>query len=135
MLAVTITHATAPPSLFLCVYLDALPRILSLATLPHAMHTAVQHILRHRFLFLGRLRLQLDEVERDLRDSRRFGDALAILQAQEFQKKDIKRVFNAYSDNIYYLVRSRRAIDRVAVGVGSFRVPLECSSNPGREVL
>lgn len=46
-----------------------------------------------------RLRLQLDEVEGDLKDPRRFGDALAILQTQDFQKRDIKRVFNAYSDN------------------------------------
>lgn len=45
------------------------------------------------------LRLQLDEVESNLKDPRRFGDALAILQTQDFQKRDIKRVFNAYSDN------------------------------------
>ncbi|CAM9371588.1 unnamed protein product [Scytosiphon promiscuus] len=54
------------------------------------------------------LRLLLDEVESDLKDPRRFGDALAILQKQDFQKKDIKRVFNAYSDNIYYLPDSDR---------------------------
>lgn len=55
-----------------------------------------------------RLRLQLDEVESNLKDPRRFGAALTILQAQDFQKKDIKRVFNAYSDNIYYLPDSDR---------------------------
>lgn len=66
--------------------------------------------------FPCRLRLQLDEVERDLKDPRRFGDALAILQTQEFQKKDMKRVFNAYSDNIYYLVRNRQAIDHSTAG-------------------
>ncbi|CAN0161876.1 unnamed protein product, partial [Hapterophycus canaliculatus] len=54
------------------------------------------------------LRLLLDEIEGDLKDPRRFGDALAILQTQDFQKKDIKRVFNAYSDNIYYLPDSDR---------------------------
>lgn len=50
------------------------------------------------------LRLRLDIVEASLKDPKRFGEGLAILQSQEFQKKDIKRVFNAYSDNIYYLV-------------------------------
>ncbi|CAN0542830.1 unnamed protein product, partial [Ectocarpus sp. 12 AP-2014] len=54
------------------------------------------------------LRLQLDEVESNLKDPRLFGAALTILQAQDFQKKDIKRVFNAYSDNIYYLPDSER---------------------------
>lgn len=54
------------------------------------------------------LRLQLDEVESDLKHPGQFGDALAILQTQDFQKKDIKRVFNAYSDNIYYLPDSDR---------------------------
>ncbi|CAB1096324.1 unnamed protein product [Ectocarpus sp. CCAP 1310/34] len=54
------------------------------------------------------LRLQLDEVESNLKDPRLFGAALTILQAQDFQKKDIKRVFNAYSDNIYYLPDSDR---------------------------
>lgn len=66
--------------------------------------------------FPCRLRLQLDEVDRDLKDPRRFGDALLILQTQEFQKKDVKRVFNAYSDNIYYLVRNRQAIDHGTAG-------------------
>lgn len=45
-------------------------------------------------------------VETSLKDPRRFREGLDILQSQDFQKKDIKRVFNAYSDNIYYLVSS-----------------------------
>lgn len=53
-----------------------------------------------------RLRLQLGEVEHYLKDPRKFGEALAILQADEFEKKSIKRAFNTYSDNIYYLVRN-----------------------------
>lgn len=68
-------------------------------------------IVRQSFSFpplCRRLRLQLDEVENDLKNPRQFGDALAILQTQDFQKKDIKRVFNAYSDNIYYLPGSDR---------------------------
>lgn len=61
--------------------------------------------------------MQLDEVQNDLKDPRRFGDALAILQTQEFQKKDIKRVFNAYSDNIYYLVSGNgEPINRASAG-------------------
>lgn len=74
-------------------------------------------------LFPHSLRLQLDEVQSDLKDPRRFGDALAILQTQDFQKKDIKRVFNAYSDNIYYLVSGKGGpIDPVSVGPCRHRV-------------
>lgn len=51
-----------------------------------------------------RLRLRLSSVEKDLRDPSRFGSALTVLQSPDFQKKSIKRVFNAYSDNIYYTV-------------------------------
>lgn len=62
--------------------------------------------------------MQLDEVQSDLKDPRRFGDALSILQTQDFQKKDIKRVFNAYSDNIYYLVSGwKRGTDRLSLSV------------------
>lgn len=74
-------------------------------------------------LFPHSLRLQLDEVQSDLKDPRRFGDALAILQTQDFQKKDIKRVFNAYSDNIYYLVSGKGGpIGPVSVGLCRHRV-------------
>lgn len=57
-------------------------------------------------LLLLRLRLRLDMVETSLKDPKRFKEGLAILQSQDFEKKEIKRVFNAYSDNIYYLVSS-----------------------------
>lgn len=47
-----------------------------------------------------------------LKDPSGFSEALTILRSEDFQKKNIKRVFNAYSDNIYYLV-SRLPIQAV----------------------
>ena len=81
------------------------------------------------------LRLQLDEVEGNLKDPRRFGDALAILQTQDFQKRDIKRVFNAYSDNskcMFFCFFFHPIILSVAYSTGP-HPPLRLARRPNRD--
>ncbi|CAM9111609.1 unnamed protein product [Choristocarpus tenellus] len=55
-----------------------------------------------------RLRLILDIIDSKLHDQASWEDAARILAGEDFKKKNFKRAFNAYSDNIYYLPGSDR---------------------------